>query len=187
MGENGNVNFSNYGSWGIVIFFVIIIALFAFFVRGDRPGYGFNMPPNMCNAVSNCQVERQGLVTAAETNYRIIDENRNTRDAISAQLRAQWDAAQGEKIFDLKINNLALQNEANLKIMQKDATIERMTLAANLDAKFNALAAAIGNINCQMLKKPDVVGVGVVAPPQAILNGLGLQSLNQNGCQTVYQ
>ncbi len=184
MGEN--VNFSNYGSWGIVIFFVIIIALFAFFVRGDR-GYGYGYAPPTCNAVSNCQVERQGLVTAAETNYRIIDENRNTRDAISAQLRAQWDAAQGEKIFDLKINNLALQNEANLKIMQKDATIERMTLAANLDAKFNALAAAIGNINCQMLKKPDVVGVGVVSPAQAILNGLGLQSLNQNNCQTVYQ
>lgn len=92
MGEN--VNFSNYGSWGIVIFFVIIIALFAFFVRGDRPNYGY--VPNGCNAVTNCQVERQGLVTAAETNYRIIDENRNTRDAISAQLRAQWDAAQGE-------------------------------------------------------------------------------------------
>lgn len=84
MGENGNVNFSNYGSWGIVIFFVIIIAAFAWFVRSDRPNYAY--APPACNAVSNCQVERQGLVTAAETNYRIIDESRNTRDAISAQI-----------------------------------------------------------------------------------------------------
>ena len=130
-------------------------------------------------------MERQGLITAADTNYRIIDEARNTRETLGAQLRAQWDAAQGEKIFDLKINALAMQNESNLKLMQKDATIERMTLAANLDAKLNALAAAIGNINCQMLKKPEVTGVGVCCPPQAILNGLGVQSLAQlQGCQT---
>ncbi len=178
---NENMTISNFSGWGIVIFFVIIIAAFAWFVRdgrGDRyPGYG-------CAAVTNCQVERQGLVSAAETNYRIIDESRNTRDALSAQMRAQWDAQQGEKIFDLKINALAMQNESNLKLMQKDATIERMTLAANLDAKLNALAAAIGNINCQMLKKPEVTGVGVCCPPQAILNGLGVQSLAQlQGCQ----
>ncbi|WP_462432483.1 hypothetical protein [Phascolarctobacterium succinatutens] len=177
---NENMTISNFSGWGIVIFFVIIIAAFAWFVRDGR-GCGPN--PYGCNAVTNCQVERQGLVTAAETNYRIIDESRNTRDALSAQMRAQWDAQQGEKIFDLKINALAMQNESNLKLMQKDATIERMTLAANLDAKLNALAAAIGNINCQMLKKPEVTGVGVCCPPQAILNGLGLQSLAQlQGC-----
>lgn len=176
---NENMTISNFSGWGIVIFFVIIIAAFAWFVRDGRdryPGYG-------CAAVTNCQVERQGLVSAAETNYRIIDESRNTRDALSAQMRAHWDAQQGEKIFDLKINALAMQNESNLKLMQKDATIERMTLAANLDAKLNALAAAIGNINCQMLKKPEVTGVGVCCPPQAILNGLGVQSLAQlQGC-----
>ena len=177
---NENMTFTNFNGWGIVIFFVIIIAAFAWFVRGDRDRY----PVYGCNAVSNCQVERQGLITAADTNYRIIDEARNTRDALSAQMRAQWDAQQGEKIFDLKINALAMQNESNLKLMQKDATIERMTLAANLDAKLNALAAAIGNINCQMLKKPEVTGVGVCCPPQAILNGLGVQSLAQlQGCQ----
>lgn len=175
---NENLSISNFSGWGIVIFFILIIAAFAWFVRGDR-NYGPN--PYGCNAVTNCQVERQGLVTAAETNYRIIDEARNTRDTISSQLRAQWDAAQGEKIFDLKINALAMQNESNLKLMQKDATIERMTLAANLDAKFNAMAAAIGNISCNMLRKPDIVGVGVCCPPQAILNGLGLQTL-QNNC-----
>ena len=177
---NENMTISNFSGWGIVIFFVIIIAAFAWFVRDGR---GPN--PYGCTAVTNCQVERQGLVTAAETNYRIIDESRNTRDALSAQMRAQWDAQQGEKIFDLKINALAMQNESNLKLMQKDATIERMTLAANLDAKLNALAAAIGNINYQMLKKPEVTGVGVCYPPQAILNGLGLQSLAQlQGCPT---
>ena len=174
---NENMTFTNFSGWGIVIFFIIIIAAFAWFVRGDRDRY----PIYGCNTVSNCQVERQGLVTAAETNYRIIDEARNTRDALSAQLRAQWDAAQGEKIFDLKINALAQQNEANLKLMQKDATIERMTLAANLDAKLNALAAAIGNVACNMLRKPDITGVGVCSPNQAILNGLGLQTLAQ--CQ----
>lgn len=175
-----HMTISNFSGWGIVIFFILIIAAFAWFVRGDR---GYSPNPYGCNTVTNCQVERQGLVTAAETNYRIIDEARNTRDALSAQMRAQWDAAQGEKIFDLKLNALAMQNESNLKLMQKDATIERMTLAANLDARFNAMAAAIGNIANNMLKKPDVVGVGVCCPNQAILNGLGLQSLPNCNCQ----
>ena len=40
---NENMTISNFSGWGIVIFFVIIIAAFAWFVRDGRdryPGYG---------------------------------------------------------------------------------------------------------------------------------------------------
>ena len=52
---NENMTISNFSGWGIVIFFIIIIAAFAWFVRGDRDRY----PIYGCNTVSNCQVERQ--------------------------------------------------------------------------------------------------------------------------------
>lgn len=167
-----------FGGWGIVIF--LIILFWAFMGGGWNRGRDFG---HECGVTSNCQVERQGLITAAETNYRIIEENRRSTEAISAQLRAQWDAAQGEKIFDLKMNQIAQQNAFNLALSEKNATIERMTLAANMDAKFNALAAAIGDIRCNMLTKPNITGVGVACPSASILNGLGVNQLQGNcGC-----
>lgn len=170
-----------FGGWGIVIF--LIILFWAFMGGGWNRNRDYPMPA--CNVTSNCQVERQGLITAAETNYRIIEENRRSTDAISSQLRAQWDAAQGEKIFDLKMNQIAQQNAFNLALSEKNATIERMTLAANMDAKFREIAAAIGDIRCNMLTKPNVTGVGVACPSASILNGLGVNQL-QHDCNGNY-
>ena len=166
-------------SWGWVIFIVLILW---FFVGGSafgRRGYGYD--EGGCNVVSNCQVERQGLITAAETNYRIIEENQKSTNTISSQLRAQWDAAQGEKIFDLKINNLAQQNAFNLALMEKNATIERMTLANSLNQRFNQIDAMLATLDCQMLKRPNITGIGAVCPNAGIINGLGLTNIN-NGC-----
>lgn len=171
---------SNTFSWGWVIFIVLILW---FFIGGTGRFCGYGPDgSNGCNVVSNCQVERQGLITAADTNYRIVDEAQKTTDAISSQLRAQWDAAQGEKIFDLKINALAAQNEANLKLMQKDATIERMTLANSLNTRFNQLDAAMAEMNCQMLKRAPAYGVSVTCPSAATLNGFGINPTNNFGC-----
>ena len=173
-------------SWGWVIFIVLILW---FFVGGSafgRRGYGYDNDGG-CNVVSNCQVERQGLITAAETNYRIIEENQKSTNAISSQLRAQWDAAQGEKIFDLKINNLAQQNAFNLALMEKNATIERMTLANSLNQRFNQIDATLANMDCQMLKRAPAYGVGVTCPSAANLNGFGINpapvsAFFNNGC-----
>jgi hypothetical protein len=187
---NENNTFSH-GGWGIVIFFILLF--WAFCGGGFGGGWGGRAAASGavqgmevatlaslmrnesgCNRVSNCEVEKQGLITAAETNYRIIEENRRSTDAISAQLRSQWDAAQGEKIFDLKMNQLAMQNQYNQQLLAKDATIERMTLAANIDARFAALSAEIGSIACKMLKQPELSGVAAVCPNSAVINGLGI-------------
>lgn len=187
---------SSFSGWGIVIFLII---LFWAFTGGGFGGWG-NRNNNAavdaaalaamynggfgggCNRTSNCEVERQGLITAAETNYRIIDEAQKSTQTISDQLRAQWDAAQGEKIFDLKMNQMAMQNQYNQQLLAKDATIERMTLSQTMTAQFNALAEEIRNIRSNMLTKPEVSGVGVACPSAAILNGLGVNYINRDSC-----
>lgn len=164
-------------SWGWVIFIVLILW---FFVGGSAfgnrwGGCGYETTPN-------CDVERRGLITAAETNYRIIDENQKSTAAIMAQSRAQYDAQQGEKIFDLKINNVMQQNAFNLALLEKNQTIERMTLANSLNERFNQIDATLAGINCRMLPKPDITGIGAVCPNAGIINGLGINSLNGCGC-----
>ena len=177
-------------SWGWVIFIILILWFFA--GGGFNNGFGFNRGgfgagflagegSNGCNRVSNCEVERQGLITAAETNFRIIEENRKSTEAISSQLRAQYDAAQGEKIFDLKINNLAQQNAYNLALSEKNATIERMTLANSLNARFDSLANQIQDIKYNMVTKPSFSPLGAVCPSASIVNGFGFNGFNTFG------
>lgn len=167
-------------SWGWVIFIVLILW---FFVGGSafgRRGCGYDGVYG-CDVVSNCQVERQGLITAAETNYRIIEENQKSTNTISAQLRAQWDANQAEKIFDLKINNLAQQNAFNLALMEKNSTIERMTLANTLNQRFNQIDATLASLDCHVLKRPELVGIAAACTNAAVINGLGFNGFNNCG------
>lgn len=168
---------TGYGGYG----FLILIVLFFWIILGGGFGGGFMNRGCNCDATTNCQVERQGLITAAETNYRIIDENRRSTDLISGQLNRQWDAAQGEKIFDLKLNALAMQQSFESKLLAKDATIERMTLAATMDKKFDALTAAIADIRCNMLSRPPVFGIGTscnsIVTPALFGNGCGCNGL----------
>lgn len=163
-------------SWGWVIFIVLILW---FFLGNNGYGYGRGYG---CGEVSNCAVERQGLITAAETNYRIIDENRRSTDLIMAQSRAQWDAQQAETIFDLKINNLAQQNAYNLALMEKNSTIERMTLANGLNDRFNQIDAKLASLDCQMLKRAPGFGLTVSCPSEANLNGFGFNTRAYGVC-----
>lgn len=50
------------------------------------------------------------------------------------------------------------------------------------DRKFGEIDKQLAAISCQMLKRPDVTGVGAVCPNSAIINGLGINGLNGCGC-----
>lgn len=159
---------SMFGGWAVAIFVVVVLWL----LIGGGCGFGnFGRNWGGCGGASPCEVEKQNIITAAETNYRVIDENRRSTDMISAQLRAQWDANQGEKIFDLKMNNLAQQNAYNLALSEKNATIERMTLANSLNQRFDALQAQISELSCNVPKRPPYFAQGYVACGQTIPNG----------------
>lgn len=160
-----------FGGYGFLV--TIILVLIILF------GGGGGCLGNLFGGRNNCgcggygaeqAIEKQNIITAAETNYRVIDESRKSTDLISAQLRNQYDAAQGEKMFDLKLNALAMQQGYEAKLIAKDATIERMTLAHEMGSKFDALAAQIADIRCNMLPRPQVFGIGtscnsIITPP----------------------
>lgn len=174
MTDGEHMGFGGYGFLVTIILVLIIIG-----GGGGCLGNLFGGGRNNCGCGgygAEQAIEKQNIITAAETNYRVIDENRRSTDLISAQLRNQYDAAQGEKLFDLKLNALAMQQGYEAKLIAKDATIERMTLAQQMGSKFDALAAQIAEIQCNMLGKPPVYGVGTSC------NGIITPGFTNGGC-----
>ena len=186
-------------NWGIVIFFLILFFIFA------GGGNWFNRDGNQPNStdlmtmlqsegamgrVKNFDLQRQNDANTAEL-YKVM---RNSQDAtlaavqnstnqLAQQSRLQYDAQQGEKLFDLKLKALADQQNYEAKLAAKDATIERMTLAQQMSAQMAVMEKQIANISCNMLTKPQITGVGAVCPNAGIINGLGIGS-GINGCGT---
>lgn len=122
--------------------------------------------------MSNCEIERNGLINTATTQF-LVEQNgaatrtelHNTQDAIMAQASRIYEAQQSEKIFDLKMENQSLKTQLYS------------------DAKFNALEKQISDcccgfnqqfadIRCNMLTRPQITGVGIscnghLVPPLA--------------------
>lgn len=191
MAMENETNMGGMSTWGIVIFFLILFWIFTGGYGGfNQFGRGFNnnfgCDGNRCNAVTNCEAERRNIIALADTNYRIIAENQNSTNTVVNAIRSWRDADQGEKLFDLKMNAMAQQAAANLALAQKDATIERMTLQQHLDSQFATIRAELRDLDCAVLKKPNVTGIGVACPSAGIANGMGLNNfpLQQaaNGC-----
>lgn len=186
-------------NWGIVIFFLILFFIFAgggnWFNRGNSQPNGADLMTMLqsegaMGRVKNFDLQRQSDANTAEL-YKVM---RNSQDAtlaavqnstnqLAQQSRLQYDAQQGEKLFDLKLKALADQQSYEAKLAAKDATIERMTLAQQMSAQMAVMEKQIANISCNMLTKPQVTGVGAVCPNAGIINGLGIGS-GINGCST---
>lgn len=165
-------------SWGWLL---ILIFLFFFAFGGGLNrgwgnqggygyGYGYGTGEGGCGRTSNCEVERRSLITAADTNYRIIEQAQATRETVQASA-----ATTNAKIDFYEYQNLRdrLSEEQRKNMMLQNQLYS--------DAKFNELQAQLSSISCNMLRRPDVTGVGVSCPSAAILNGLGINSLN-GGC-----
>lgn len=186
-------------NWGIVIFFLILFFIFAgggnWFNRGNSQPNSADLMTMLqsegaMGRVKNFDLQRQNDANTAEL-YKVM---RNSQDAtlaavqnstnqLAQQSRLQYDAQQGEKLFDLKLKALADQQSYEAKLAAKDATIERMTLAQQMSAQMAVMEKQIANISCNMLTKPQVTGVGAVCPSTGIINGLGIGS-GINGCGT---
>lgn len=186
-------------NWGIVIFFLILFFIFAgggnWFNRGNSQPNSADLMTMLqsegaMGRVKNFDLQRQSDANTAEL-YKVM---RNSQDAtlaavqnstnqLAQQSRLQYDAQQGEKLFDLKLKALADQQSYEAKLAAKDATIERMTLAQQMSAQMAVMEKQIANITCNMLTKPQVTGVGAVCPNAGIINGLGIGS-GINGCGT---
>lgn len=172
-------------SWGgigfLALFFLIIIA---FWSRGGN-GFGWNNggfngyvpygghhPNTFDNYRATCDAEKTEIINTATTQYKTIEQAQLTRDAIQAtasatQAKIDFYGYQDlrDKLAESQRENMMLQNQ----LFVKD--------------QLAPITAQLSSIQCNMLRKPDVTGVGAVCPNAGIINGLGINSLNGlNGC-----
>lgn len=165
-------------SWGWIIFLILILW---FFVGGGFGGFGgFGYGRNAgafiagdlvgnaaSHSSSNCEVERRSLVTAAETNYRIIDQAQQTRNVVEATAAAT----------QTKIDFYAYQD---LRDKLSESQRENMMLQNKLysDAKFGAIESQLASISNRMAKQPEVYATSAVCPNAAVINGLGFNGFS---------
>lgn len=165
-------------SWGWVIFIILILW---FFVGGS--GYGFGnrgiageATSCGCNRVSNCEVEKSEIINSARTQYLIEQQaslTRATDTANSNMLATKIDfyAYQDlrDKLDKAEMNNFYLQNKLDTERVNSE-------LKSKMASDNSELNRRLDSIQCSMLKRPDVTGVGAVCPSQAIINGMGIGS-----------
>ena len=168
-------------SWGWVIFLILILWFFVggngfgfggygnragSFLAGDILGQLQGRDASLSCGASNCEVERRGLITAAETNYRIKDQAQQTRNVVEAT----------SATTNAKIDFYAYQD---LRDKLSESQRENMMLQNKLysDAKFGAIEAQLASISCRMAKQPEVYATSAVCPNAAVINGLGINGM----------
>lgn len=165
---------SGIGLWGV------IILVFLFFIAfgggwGNCGGFGFGRGGNglfgsLADYAAFAQNERQGLVTAAETNYRIIDQASATRALIEATANAT----------QTKIDFYEYQNLRD-KLSEKDREVMELKNQLFVKDQLAPISAQLASIQCNMLVKPQLYGQAVSCPTSAV----NYYSNSCCGCGTV--
>lgn len=152
---------------GLVIFLLILFGLFGFGRGFGGNAYGYGMPGVYgCNATTNCQVEKQGIIDSARTQFLILDSARQTQEAAQAQFTAL-----GNKIDFYAYENLKDQLAQE---RSKNAILENKLYS---DGQFNALRAQIEALSCSVAKKPPFYAAGGNPCASVYPTGCGTPSL----------
>ncbi len=156
-------NKSGFGWTGLLLFFVVIWILFGSFNGngfGNRGGYGYGDGCG-CTKVSNCEVQKQGIIDSARTQFLIEKTANENREAIMQQNNQIYVQGLQERIFDLKLENMGLKSEANA-----DARFN--ALSRQYDACCCELNRRLDGIEYRMLTKPALTGIGVTCGGQIV-------------------
>lgn len=136
-----------WGSWGVIIFLIILFALFS------NNGFGFGFGHRE-SAVSAADAERRNIIEAAETNYRVIEQGNLTRQVVEAtanatQQKIDFYAYQGlrDQLAEAQRKNLVLENQLYN------------------DRKFGAIELQLANMSCRMAKEPQVYAYSTSCNP----------------------
>jgi hypothetical protein len=165
------------GLFGYIILFVIIVWVFGGAFGGNGFGFGNRAYGADC-ACGNYSTlkevfegQKANIAQTATTQFLIEQQSAANRELIAAQTNA----------INTKIDYYGYQNERD---KNADLSRENMELRNQLFMKdqLAPITATLASIQCNMLRRPDVTGVGVACPSAAILNGLGVNSLNSCGC-----
>ena len=156
---------SGMGWIGVLFVILVIWAIFGggFGNWGRWDNRGDGCGSNGCNRVSNCEVEKQGIIDSARTQYLVETTGRQTQEYL------------GNKIDFYEYQNLRDQLSAE---RNKNMVLENRIYS---DSQFNALSRQLESyccanerrldaIECQMLKRPNLFGVastctGQIIPP----------------------
>ncbi|MGN1125555.1 MAG: hypothetical protein ACI4S3_07400 [Candidatus Gastranaerophilaceae bacterium] len=176
---------SGIGLFGYIILFVIIVWVFGGAFGGGfgwnrggcagAEGFGVSNGLGFQNYKAICDSEKAQIVNTATTQFLIEQQSANNRELIQAQTNA----------INTKIDYYGYQNERD-----KNADLQRQVVELRnqlfVKDQLAPINAQLASIQCNMLRRPDITGVGVACPSAAILNGLGVNSLNQcSGCNGV--
>ena len=145
----------------LVILLIFIVVLGALFGWGRRDGFGgggeghcggflrgFNGGAIECGP-SNWQIEKEGMLEACKTREAVYASS----EKVMANENRHFDMAQAEKYNALtdKINRLETEKYIDYKLDQTSGVI---------GCKIDRLNAEVSEIECKMLKRPEIFGIG---------------------------
>ena len=164
-----------WGTWGIVIFLIILFAVFwgggfGFGGRGAGAAYAADMY-GFEDYKAICEAQKQNIANVATTQYLVEQQASQTRELIAASANAT----------QTKIDYYGYQNERdkNAELARENSELRNKLFVKD---QLEPINATLASIQCNMLRRPDVTGIGAVCPNAGIINGLGLTSLNPCGC-----
>lgn len=164
---------SGIGVMGVLFVILVIWAIFGGgFGNGCGNGFGFGnrcnnapyvpyWPDGGCNRVSNCEIEKSEIIDSVRTQF-LIEQNgaatrtaiRDSRDDVTGQASRIYEQWLQETIFDLKMENQGLKGQ--LYSDAKFGAIEKQLSSCCCD-----FARRLDGIECEMLKRPQLTGVGI--------------------------
>lgn len=151
--------------FGYIIAFVIIVWVISAITGGNGFGFGCNGRGAYSYETLKEIFEGQkaNISQTATTQYMIENQANQTRDYL------------GTKIDFYEYQNL------RDKVTERDMVIAELKNQIFVKDQLSPVNEQLAAIRCNMLRRPDVTGIGVACPSAAILNGLGLNSLNNCG------
>lgn len=144
-------------NWG---FLILIFLFFVVFFGGGNLGGLFGGRGNCmngCGVVSNCEIEKQGIIDSARTQYLVEQTSRTTQEMTLAGINAL-----GTKIDYYEFQNLRDQLAA------ERAKNNELQLMAYIESKDCNINRRLDAIQCQMLKQPPIWGQSFVCSGESI-------------------
>lgn len=150
--------------WFPILFVIIVIwAIFG-------GGFGFNQnrgwnADNGCGRVSNCEVERQGIIDAAKTQYMVETTARNTQEYLGTKIDFYAYQELRDQLAQERNRNMVLENR-----VYSDAMFTGLSKQiSDCCCEFNR---RLDGVECRMLTKPNLFGIastcsGQIIPPIA--------------------
>jgi hypothetical protein len=151
---------SGMGWAGLLLFFVVIWILFGS-MAGNGLGWGNRNNWGGCDRVSNCEVEKQGIIDSAKTQHLIETTGRQTQEYLGNKIDFYEFQNLRDQLAAERSKNMVLENR-----LYSDAQFT--ALSRQLEGCCYANERRLDAIECQMLKRPAIYGIGATCSGQII-------------------